>query len=119
MLSTTSATIPVIWYGTGMIADSIINNEPAKAKRQVETMLNRQSNFNLQSMLYRLVLLSSCLVSAMSMSYLGLDMRTPKKCVAVSYPGSNIDIIYEVFGEFCFPGSIIFPPFTFTYRPCF
>jgi hypothetical protein len=36
-------------------------------------------------------------MTVMSMSYLALDMRTPKKCVVVDYPGVNLDVRYEVF----------------------
>ena len=30
---------------------------------------------------------------------MALDMRTPKKCVVVDYPGTNLDVRYEVFGK--------------------
>lgn len=38
-------------------------------------------------------------MTAMSMSYFALDMRTPKKCIVVDYAGTNFEVMYEVFGE--------------------
>lgn len=61
-------------------------------------MIFRHSNkTNAQSFFRLSIILSSCLMTVMSMSYLALDMRTPKKCVVVDYPGTNLDILYEVF----------------------
>lgn len=61
-------------------------------------MIYRQSNkTNIHSFLRISILLSSCLMTVMSMSYMALDMRTPKKCVVVDYPGTNLDVRYEVF----------------------
>ncbi len=48
----------------------------------------------------------------MSMSYVGLDMRNPKKCMSVDYPGTTMDVIYEIFGEFLF---FVFRPYKALY----
>ena len=60
-------------------------------------MIFRQAKSNV---LRQLLVLSSCFTTVMSMAYLGLDMRTPKKCVSVDYAGAKIDLAYEIFGEF-------------------
>lgn len=39
-------------------------------------------------------------MTVMSMSYFALDMRNPKKCVVIDYPGVKLDVLYEVFGKF-------------------
>lgn len=61
-------------------------------------MIFRQSNVTSpQSLLRQLVILSSCFMTVMSMSFLGLDMRNPKKCVSVQYAGAKLDLSYEIF----------------------
>lgn len=57
-------------------------------------MIFRQAKSNV---LRQLLVLSSCFTTVMSMAYLGLDMRTPKKCVSVDYAGAKIDLAYEIF----------------------
>lgn len=36
-------------------------------------------------------------MTVMSMSYFSLDMRNPKKCVVVNYPGTQLEVLYEIF----------------------
>lgn len=36
------------------------------------------------------------MMSVISMPYLGLDMRVPKKCVSINYAGGPIQVLYEV-----------------------
>lgn len=43
----------------------------------------------------------------MSLSYLGLDMRSPKKCVSINYPGTTLDVIYDIFGKFLIVLSVV------------
>ena len=38
-------------------------------------------------------------MTAMSIPYLALDMRNPKKCVVFDYPGTQLEIVYEIFGK--------------------
>jgi len=52
------------------------------------------------SLLSIVLILSSSIMNAMSMSYVGLDMREPKKCISLPYPGIELDILYEIFGKF-------------------
>ena len=58
------------------------------------------NNFNSFSFLRLALILSSCVMTVMSMSYFALDMRNPKKCVVIDYPGVKLDVLYEVFGKF-------------------
>merc|ERR550539_243825 len=62
-------------------------------------MIFRQSSHStgVNSKLRLFIILSSCLLSVMSIPYFALDMRNPKKCLIVDYPGSMIVLNYEVF----------------------
>mmetsp|Transcript_24962 Transcript_24962/g.30685 ORF Transcript_24962/g.30685 Transcript_24962/m.30685 type:complete len:248 (-) Transcript_24962:740-1483(-) len=57
-------------------------------------MINRAS---INSQFRVFIFLSTCLMTAMSLSYFSLDMRTPKKCTALEYTGTMLDVVYEVF----------------------
>ena len=62
--------------------------------------LRRSHSVSNPCSLLRLALIfSSCIMTAMSMSFFALDMRVPKKCVVINYPGTNLEVNYEIFGE--------------------